>query len=211
MQTKNAELKLKILEVAQSEFLKNGYNKTTLRHIADLLDISHSNIMTYFKNKSDLFDKLVEPAIEFLTQSLTAPVLGDTVSDEMLLSYLDFKSVKARHIELFKAINDFKNPLKLLLFKADVYDYKAIRRESEKIFCKTIDNYLNELTARNLIASHAVTDVFKQTLAALFISSIEKIVQNDMSDQEIETYATEMSALISYGTHMIIGGKNETN
>ncbi len=211
MQTKNEELKLKILAVAQSEFLKNGYNKTTLRRIAELLDISHSNIMTYFKNKADLFDKLVEPAIVFINQSLTAPVVGAEVSDQMLLSYLDYQAVKMRHIALFKAINSYKKPLQLLFFKADVYDYKAIRQQSEKMFCQTIDNYLNELIARNLMTSHAVTDVFKQTLAALFISSIEKIVQNDMTDDTIEAYATEMAALISYGTGMIIGGENETN
>ncbi len=211
MQTKNEELKLKILETAQSEFLNKGYNNTTLRHIAELLNISHSNIMTYFKNKADLFDKLVEPAITFMSHSLTVPVLGEEVSDEILLSYLDYKAVKARHILLFNEINNYKKPLQLLLFKANVYDYKAIRKESEIIFCQTIDNYLNELLRRNLIKSHSVSGVFKQTLAALFIVSIEKIIQNDMTDENIEVYATEMSALISYGTHMVIGGKNETN
>ncbi len=211
MQTKNEALRLEILEVAEAEFLKNGYDKTTFRRIAELLDISHSNIMTYFKHKSDLFDKLVEPAINFMKQSLTAPVIGAEVSDEMLLSYLDFQAVRARHVVLFKAINSYKKSLQLLLFKANVYDYKSIRRQIENMFCQTIENYLNELSARNLVARHTVTDVFKQTLAALFISSIEKIVQNDMSDAIIEAYATEMAALISYGTNMIIGGKNETN
>ncbi len=207
MQIKKAELQNKILEVAKTEFLEKGYDKTSFRGIAEVLQISHSNIMTYFKNKADLFDKLVEPAILFMQTSLTEPIGDDAISDEALLSYLNYESAKARNIKLFKSIAEYREPLTLLLFKANTYDYKDIRKHSELLFCETIDAYIAKLSERDLIDEPKISVAFKRTLASLFISSVEKITRYEMTEREIEQYAIEMTMLLSYGSAMIIGRK----
>ncbi len=207
MQTKKAKLENEILKVARAEFLEKGYDKTSFRGIAEVLQISHSNIMTYFKNKADLFDKLVEPAILFMKTSLTAPIGDDAISDDALLSYLNYESAKARNIELFKAIAEYREPLTLLLFRANTFDYRDIRKNCELIFCETIDAYIAKLSERGLIDEPKISDAFKKTLASLFISSVEKITRYDMTEREIEQYAVEMTTLLSYGSAMIIGRK----
>ncbi len=208
MQTKKIELKNRIMEVAKEEFLKNGYKKTSLRKIAKVLNISHSNIMTYFKNKEDLFNSLVIPAMDFMNNSLVQPVSSYEITDEVLLSYIDFEAVKKRHIKLFKEINNLSESLVLLLFHSEEYDYKGIRKNSEELFYNTLDDYLEELVRRKLIKKVDVSQTFKRTLSSLFINSIEKIILYDISEEELEKYATEMAIFISYGTNMIIGGKN---
>ncbi len=202
MQTKKAELENKILEVARAEFLNKGYDKTSFRGIAEVLQISHSNIMTYFKNKADLFDKLVEPAMHFMKTSLTAPI-----GDDALLSYLNYDSAESRNIALFKSIAEHREPLTLLLFKANTHDYRDIRKTCEALFCETIDAYITKLSERDLIDEPEISDAFKRTLASLFISSVEKITRYDMTEREIEQYAKEMTMLLSYGSAMIIGRK----
>lgn len=205
MQTKNIELEKKILNVAKSEFLKYGYHKTSFRKIAEILNISHGNIMTYFKNKKDLFDKIVEPALDFMRHSLVENIDYNKITDSQLISYLDFESTKSHNIKLFKDIDKNRELLILLLFNSYTYDYRNIRKDTEKLFCATIDLYIKELIKRKLIKNSQISLTFKRTIASLYINIIEKIILHNMDEHEIENYALEMTSLISYGVGKIVG------
>ncbi|MDO5716141.1 MAG: TetR/AcrR family transcriptional regulator, partial [Tissierellia bacterium] len=55
-----------ILEVAKEEFLKEGFEKTSLRSIAKKCNISTGGIYGYFINKNEIFDSLVHEKVEQL-------------------------------------------------------------------------------------------------------------------------------------------------
>ncbi len=209
MQTKNLELKNKILEVSRKEFLTHGYKATSFRKIANIIGISHSNIMTYFDNKEDLFDTLIRPASDFMQFSIVDNFDYSGLSDDELLNYLNFDFAKRRNTVLFKSIRELRDSFTLLLFKSDSYDYKNIRKNTSEMFYLNMEKYIEELKQRDLVQQMNVTGVFIQTLASLFVISIEKIILNDMDDSEIEQYAEEMAALISFGSNIIQGGNNE--
>ena len=54
------ELRVKILEVAEKEFLENGFDKASLRNIAKCSGTTIGNIYHYFDNKEALFTALVK-------------------------------------------------------------------------------------------------------------------------------------------------------
>jgi TetR/AcrR family transcriptional repressor of mexJK operon len=60
----NNELKEKILNCSKKIFSEKGYTNTTIREIADAVNVSPGTIYTYFKNKQALFDSLNIPNIE---------------------------------------------------------------------------------------------------------------------------------------------------
>lgn len=62
MQIKKDEIYLRILSVSKRLFMNNGYEKTSLRMVANKCFISKSNIYRYFKSKEEIYETLVGPA-----------------------------------------------------------------------------------------------------------------------------------------------------
>ncbi|MCR5235232.1 MAG: TetR/AcrR family transcriptional regulator [Lachnospiraceae bacterium] len=58
MQVKKDEIRNKILEMAQKLFIKRGYEKTSLKQIAEKSNISKSNIYRYYSSKEDIYEVL---------------------------------------------------------------------------------------------------------------------------------------------------------
>lgn len=57
--------KLEIIQVACQMVLENGYHKTTIKQIADALQISPGHVMFYFPSKEHLLAELVELLCNF--------------------------------------------------------------------------------------------------------------------------------------------------
>lgn len=59
----------RILECAQQEFMKQGYQNANMRHIAQMAEVTTGAMYNHFPNKALLFDALVQqPAEEMLDQ-----------------------------------------------------------------------------------------------------------------------------------------------
>lgn len=66
MQVKKAEMRTKIIEVATDEFLKRGYEDSSMRVIAKKSHTTLGNIYHYFPNKESLLEAILMPTIENL-------------------------------------------------------------------------------------------------------------------------------------------------
>ncbi|MBK6483188.1 MAG: TetR/AcrR family transcriptional regulator [Chitinophagaceae bacterium] len=60
------EKKALILEAATKMFLEDGFDKTSLRNIADKIEYSPATIYLYFKDKNELFYAIQEKGFELL-------------------------------------------------------------------------------------------------------------------------------------------------
>ncbi|WP_266363542.1 TetR/AcrR family transcriptional regulator [Tellurirhabdus rosea] len=61
------EMKRRILDAAQQLFLENGYEKVSIRNIADAIEYSPATIYLYFKDKNELLFALHQEAFHTLT------------------------------------------------------------------------------------------------------------------------------------------------
>lgn len=66
MQIKKEEVRLKILEMAEDEFLKKGYENASMRRIARKAHTTQGNIYHYFHNKEMLLEEILLSAIEHI-------------------------------------------------------------------------------------------------------------------------------------------------
>lgn len=57
---KNEENRLEIIDAAIALFSRNGYEKTTIESIADMLHVAKSTIYLYFSSKEELFAECIE-------------------------------------------------------------------------------------------------------------------------------------------------------
>lgn len=73
MQYRKKETKNKIVASALKEFGEEGYLDASVRDIAQNAGVSVGNIYRYFKNKSELFDEIIEPAYRRLMLEMREP------------------------------------------------------------------------------------------------------------------------------------------
>ena len=57
---------VKVMAAARAEFLEMGYEKASMRNIGDRCQMTAAGIYRHCKDKADLFDQLVSPAVENL-------------------------------------------------------------------------------------------------------------------------------------------------
>ena len=72
------EVRRKILDAARDLFMSEGYDRVTMRGIADAIEYSPTNIYNHFKDKDDLVDALCH---EEFSQLLSALDLRDRAGD----------------------------------------------------------------------------------------------------------------------------------
>ena len=88
MQTQKDEIKNRILEAALEEFLVEGYQNSSLRNIAQQAGITVGNIYSYFTSKEDLFDSVLEPALEQMQQLVNVQVPKEEILSLSTISEL---------------------------------------------------------------------------------------------------------------------------
>ena len=69
------EMQRQILNAARALFLENGFEKTSIRAIADLIEYSPATIYLYFKDKNEIFYALHEQAFKALEEALKSVFL----------------------------------------------------------------------------------------------------------------------------------------
>jgi AcrR family transcriptional regulator len=72
------EMRLKILETAKQIFIEEGFEKASIRAIADRIEYSPATIYLYFKDKNELFFSVHEMGFEKLILEMTNAIEGIT-------------------------------------------------------------------------------------------------------------------------------------
>jgi AcrR family transcriptional regulator len=94
-----------ILEVSAEVFSEKGYNRASIKDIAEAADVADGTIYNYFENKEalllTLFDQLID--VQHLDSQL-ASTLEDDV-DQVVATYVEAHLAKVRsHYDLFRAV-----------------------------------------------------------------------------------------------------------
>lgn len=64
MQILKDEVKNKIIQSALAEFKEKGFEKASMRSIAEKANVTVGNVYRYFKSKEELFDSIIHPVFE---------------------------------------------------------------------------------------------------------------------------------------------------
>ncbi|MCG8482617.1 MAG: TetR/AcrR family transcriptional regulator [Clostridia bacterium] len=115
MQIKKAHVKDNIIKTSRKLFMTQGYNKVTMKSIADSSGVSVSNIYTYFKSKTELFDAVVAEgyeALERFRQKHTTEIVW-TNQDSWTI-----QSEANRYQELINLFYDHRSVFIILIVKS---------------------------------------------------------------------------------------------
>ena len=79
----------RLLEVAHQLFASNGVERTTMNDIATASDKGRRTIYTYFKNKREIYDAVIERESEIIIMRLREVVASDLEPEDKLRKYLE--------------------------------------------------------------------------------------------------------------------------
>ncbi len=116
------EMRTRILEAAKSLFLDKGFEKTSIRNIADLIEYSPGTIYLYFRDKNELLLNLHVDAFNELIKVLQSINLNQPAIsrlEEMGEKYLLFAF---QNPELYELMFIMQAPMESLACKDEVWD-----------------------------------------------------------------------------------------
>ena len=86
-----AKTRERLLDVARQLFASNGVERTTMNDIAAASDKGRRTIYTYFKNKKEIYDAVVEREAESIVARFRDIVESDMPARDKLLRYLEVR------------------------------------------------------------------------------------------------------------------------
>lgn len=85
----NIDVKERILKTAGNLFIKNGYNNTSVRDIANASSTNVAMVNYYYKSKYNLFEIIFEKALNVLMQRVATITSSDKPFFEVIESWVD--------------------------------------------------------------------------------------------------------------------------
>ncbi|HEY8935753.1 MAG TPA: TetR/AcrR family transcriptional regulator [Cyclobacteriaceae bacterium] len=119
------EMSKRILDGARRVFLKNGYERTSMRNIADEINYSPGTLYFYFKDKGEIFNKLHQEGFRLL---LAQSKVLDNVADP----FERLKALGRAFIQFATENKDYYN-LMFLVDEAASYQKDGLNIASEAI------------------------------------------------------------------------------
>lgn len=170
MQVLKEDVRARIIESATQEFLKNGFNKASMRDIAKNAEITVGNIYRYFDNKEDLFNQVVEPCYNTILKIIDVKFEVHEMFDRRFL--YNFKEyLKSSIIEM---LQQYGNELIVMVKKSQGTKFEAVVDDfAERVKNKVIKYMVVGLKMKGINLDNKV---FPKVVAQGFINGLIEII-----------------------------------
>ncbi|MDY7037236.1 MAG: TetR/AcrR family transcriptional regulator [Thermodesulfobacteriota bacterium] len=203
MKIKTDKTKKSILRAAEKEFLKKGFRSALLRDIAKNANGTTGVIYTYFKNKDELFNHLVQPVIIILEGKLVTNVLSIQEAKEE--TGMDPKGWFTQNLKfLIDLIEKYPNEMKLLFLKSEgssLQNYKE--RLIEKGTRRSITAF-RTLKRSKEFEGEEISEFFVTNLVMYIINIVVEIIRQNKNRKEVPYYEKEITSFLFSGWKALV-------
>ena len=133
----------RLVEVARQLFARSGVENTTMNDIAQASSKGRRTLYTYFKNKEQIYQAVVESEIDKLNKMLMEVASKDLPADEKLITYIYSR------LDAVKALVFRNGTLRANLFR-DIWTVEKIRKDFDLRDIEVIKGILDEGIAQGL-------------------------------------------------------------
>lgn len=109
------EMRRRILDAAKALFLEQGFDKTSIRNIADYIEYSPGTIYLYFKDKNELLLALHTEAFELFGKHLSRNVHELTPIDRLAQMGKNYIQYALQNPELYELMFMMRGPIDSLV------------------------------------------------------------------------------------------------
>ena len=111
-----------ILQGAQKLFLENGYEKTSIRGIAETIEYSPATIYLYYKDKNELLLALHVQAFQKLMQEFTIVAMVEDPFERLVTLGKQYIKFALENPELYDLMFIMQAPMEALACKQEMWD-----------------------------------------------------------------------------------------
>jgi len=186
MQVPKDELKERILTVATDVFLERGFERASMRGIAQKVGTSVSNIYNYFKNKEDLLHAILGPFCSYLNQ-----LLNQFIRDE---SKGAPRTVEIEHLakSIGEVLKKHRNEFLLLMDKSQGTRYENFKSNMiQLVETHIIKDHLNHRENSGRPKGTFMVHIIATNLVEALVEISRHYCDDDSTDRNI-------SALMKY-------------
>ena len=157
MQKLKDDIRKELLKSAKELFLRKGFQKTSMREIAEMAQIGLGNIYNYFSGKDDLFCSIVYPvthAFEWMLEKHHGHYGADVME---ILSEVYLREAVDEYIVL---IRRYRELLILLLFRAQGSSLANFRESFTDRSTELVKEWFSEMKCRYPVLNVTFSDFF---------------------------------------------------
>ena len=174
MQTLKSDIRNRILSAAKEQFVQRGYLKTSMREIADAVDVGVGNLYNYFENKDELFCVILRPVSDALERMLQEHH-GAKGADIMLICSEEY--LKSAVDEYISLINKHGELMKILLFHSQGSSLETFREDYTNRSTEIVKTWFAEMKEKHPEINVVVSD-FMIHLQAVWMFTLYSIFPN---------------------------------
>lgn len=170
MQVLKDKVRAGILEAAKVSFLENGYQKTSMRDIANETGITPGNIYRYFESKEALFDAVVEETYSALTDFVDVQfVVTDLLEPDTYAKWRNYFTDSITGLT-----GTHREEMLILLDRSEDTKYKALMLA----FYDLLENNVVSKIADYMLEEGKRFDrvIFSNLITRGFINSVKEII-----------------------------------
>ena len=178
---------IKIMAAARAEFLEMGYEKASMRNIGDRCQMTAAGIYRHCKDKADLFDQLVSPAVENLNAWAQAHMMRyvEPVKNGKKLVWQDSNIDMMREL-VYPNMEDYH----LLVAKSKGSKYENFLHDLTEAAQNKLLAYLEELRAAGYKVPEIPPQQVHLLLTAYVTALFEPVVHNYSCEEATNALTT---------------------
>lgn len=183
MQTLKSDIRNRILSAAKEQFVQRGYLKTSMREIADAVDVGVGNLYNYFENKDELFCVILRPVSDALERMLQEHH-GAKGADIMLICSEEY--LKSAVDEYISLINKHGELMKILLFHAQGSSLETFREDYTSRSTEMVKTWFAEMKEKHPEINVVVSDFMIHLQAVWMFTLFEEMLKHAIDSKEME-------------------------
>lgn len=205
MQYRKQELQEKILDKAKMEFLKQGFQGSSLRKIASNAGMTTGGIYTYFESKEDLFYTIVRPVVNKWEKKSEFFLAFTGIGMNNLHSDFEQKErLNNNYHYLINFVNLYREEMQLLFFKSKGTRYENFTEQLAADALKTARNILSRFPSITNQAYDQISDFFIKNIISFNINLIREMLLHNISLEEMLNYEKEITRFFYSGWEAVL-------
>ena len=198
----------RILECAKEEFLENGYERASIRTIANNANTSTNSIYVRFTDKENLYRTIVDKVANGFINRLEIALQGfDKMSKEEQEKCRNTYA-KEGSLDLISYIYDNFDYFKILIMSGEYKIYQEFLHKIVDMDTVYTVSHIEKI-GNDAITSGRLTIDFAHMLSVAFYSGFFEIIVHDMKKEEAQKYIEKLRKFYTTGWETIFNEGNE--
>ena len=166
---------IKIMAAAKAEFMEVGFDKASMRSIAGRCGMTAAGIYRHCRDKEDLFDQIVSPAVERINEWIDAHVARyiDAVNQDERMQWRDSEIDMMREL-VYPNMEEYH----LLLAKSQGSKYENFLHDLTERHQEQLLGYMPMLKAQGYAVWNIKPEELHLLLSAYITAIFEPVVHN---------------------------------